>query len=729
MVILKKKLLSLCLLLFLTTAAIGQTFLPTSWNCIPGTLPDGWSTNVVSYYTSSAYLHSAPNAAKFDATGVYLSVNFVDDPDTLIYYLRGAAFTGGTFTIEQSITGSTWTAVRTFTNANIPNTTLIGAAPFKDILSVNTRFVRFIYTAKVSGNVSVDDILITKHPIGPEANIKIKLNSQFIPSTGTAVVGNAPTTSIMVINSGLDSVLHITAADIAGADAAMFNTGSIPLNVPPNDSAILYLNFNPTGADGTKTASLSLTNNDADKNPYILNLWAVKGCCATEPTGEATNLNLTNVSSYRFMVNFSDAPVPPERYIMLKKTSPITEEPLDGHTYLKGDFIGNAQVAYVGGPVYINPAYVVANTHYYIKVFSYNGQPGYENYLTTAVAAKDTLTPPNMIGTYYDAINFSSPALWNDLHTLINNHTNLFYDDYINNLINNFENRDTVVAGHTKKVITCAYSGENLVYNEPFAFTVYSREHVYCESWMPTYNNANYTSLPEFSDYHNLQPVDQNKVNVYRLNYPLGKVQTIQYQYLGCKKGLDSLGHVVFEPRDNIKGDAARCMFYQILCYDGVSGNPWFMPEIIDTASMPYGENLDLLKKWNQQDTPDNYEIARNDFIKSIQNNRNPFIDHPELADLFNFDIYTDVISNTNDDSFVKLYPTVNNGLFSIYSDSKADVKFSLYDGLGVLKFSSPVKSKSVEQINLTNCSSGMYFYSITCKDNIIAKGKIIVNK
>ena len=34
-----------------------------------------------------------------------------------------------------------------------------------------------------------------------------------------------------------------------------------------------------------------------------------------------------------------------------------------------------------------------------------------------------------------------------------------------------------------------------------------------------------------------------------------------------------------------------------------------------------------ILKDWHFQDPPDNWEIARNDYVESLQNNRNPFID------------------------------------------------------------------------------------------------------
>jgi hypothetical protein len=721
----KKLLLVLFVLLFFVPL-FSQTSLPTSWDCTPGTMPNGWTTNITGFYTSSTYIHSPPNAVKFDASGIFMTINFADEPDTLTYYLRGAYFSGGTFDIQQSVNGSIWTVVRSFTNANIPANSLANATPFKDLLAANSRFVRFIYTYKGSGNVCVDDILIGKRPPGPEASISIKINDQFAPSGGIGVIGNATSVSCRVINSGTDSVLRITAANLSGTNASMFNVTGIPLNVPPNDSATFTLNFTASGADGSKTATLTLPNNDTDNTPYVINIWGVKGCCATEPLLPPNNVNFSFVKSFKFRVNFSDPASPPENYLMLKKSSPIIEEPLDGHTYLKGDYIGYAQVAYIGPSGYFYPANVVANTHYYIKIFPYNGFSGYENYLTANPAAIDTTTLPNMIDTYYDAINLSTPSLWQDLHTLINAHTTLYYSDYDSYMINTFESRDTVVAGRSQKALTCAYSGENYVYTEPFAFTLVSREHVFCESWMPTYTSGGYTSLPEYSDYHNLLPVDQNKVNVYRLNYPLGIVDSVTYQFMGCKKGLDSLGHVVFEPRDSEKGDAARCMFYQVLCYDGVNGNDWQLPQVIDSSSAMYGQKEALLKKWNLQDPPDNYEIARNDNIYYWQANRNPFIDHPEWADWFGFGVNSSVgeFAGSNDFS---LYPNPTHGSITLTSKSNMETVFSLYDITGAAKYSVPIKANSNKIIDLSRFSNGLYFYRLTDGNKNVVNGKLVI--
>ena len=66
---------------------------------------------------------------------------------------------------------------------------------------------------------------------------------------------------------------------------------------------------------------------------------------------------------------------------------------------------------------------------------------------------------------------------------------------------------------------------------------------------------------------------------------------------------------------------------------------------------------LQLLLQWHLQDPPDAEEIARNDYIQSIQGNRNPFIDRPtwiNFIDFTNLSYISGNLTSLNENSQVK---------------------------------------------------------------------------
>lgn len=77
------------------------------------------------------------------------------------------------------------------------------------------------------------------------------------------------------------------------------------------------------------------------------------------------------------------------------------------------------------------------------------------------------------------------------------------------------------------------------------------------------------------------------------------------------------------------KGDVARAVFYMSVRYNGldvVNGNP------PDSTVGQLGDLATLLQ-WNVNDPSDDFEMNRNNYIYTWQQNRNPFIDYPYLAD------------------------------------------------------------------------------------------------
>jgi Endonuclease I/Secretion system C-terminal sorting domain len=523
----KNKIYALLFIIVIHVAGFAQAVLPASWSFATSTLPLGWNQTGIAYYSASG--NTAP-ACKFDDTGDLLSIYFTGAPGILTYYIAGNSFANGTFWVEQSVDGNSWTSLHTFTATISSSYHLVTDTP-----QIATRFIRFNYFNKVAGNVGLDDVSIAAY--------------------------TAP------------------------------------------------------------------------------------GTLASEPIAQASNLVFSNIKSYRFSAAYTPSVPTAEGYIVLRKTgSTITDVPIDGNTYQRGDMIGASKVVSSGNINSFVPNNIVANTSYYFAIFAYNGLGMSCNYLTTnpltgAVTSIGSMEPP----AYYSGIATSNATFIDDLHNKINPHTEQSYSNYGAKFLSTFIARDTTANQHA---VTCVYSGENLLYKEPWNFTDngFSREHTFCQSWMPTVNLVNFQTLPEYSDYHQLFPVNQNDANLVRSNFPLGEVVNVISTYLDAKFGTDKNGNQVYEPRNQHKGDAARALMYQAVCYNSVNGYNWKFPNPISNF-IPYGQDQEILKKWHYQDLPDNYEIARNDFLDSLQHNRNPFVDKPEYACYIDFSNMTFIAS------------------------------------------------------------------------------------
>lgn len=88
-----------------------------------------------------------------------------------------------------------------------------------------------------------------------------------------------------------------------------------------------------------------------------------------------------------------------------------------------------------------------------------------------------------------------------------------------------------------------------------------------------------------------------------------------------------------FEPRDAVKGDVARMMFYMDVRYHGQRGLVDLrLVDEVDTRGTRLGRLCTLLR-WHAADPVDDVERRRHERIVAIQGNRNPFIDRPQLAE------------------------------------------------------------------------------------------------
>jgi endonuclease I/chitodextrinase len=158
----------------------------------------------------------------------------------------------------------------------------------------------------------------------------------------------------------------------------------------------------------------------------------------------------------------------------------------------------------------------------------------------------------------------------------------------------------------------------------------YNREHIIPQSVFGS-------NSPMVADAHFITPTD-GKVNGNRSNYPHGTVASVSWTSKnGSKLGSSAIaGYTgpIFEPIDEFKGDIARMYLYFATRYENtVSGYnfPMFNNTSDQVFTTPF---LNLLLTWCAQDPVSQREIDRNNAIYVRQNNRNPYIDHPEYIQL-----------------------------------------------------------------------------------------------
>lgn len=168
----------------------------------------------------------------------------------------------------------------------------------------------------------------------------------------------------------------------------------------------------------------------------------------------------------------------------------------------------------------------------------------------------------------------------------------------------------------------------------------YNREHVFPKSWWGGGTSLNDT---QYVDLHHIFPSDK-QVNQLKASYSIGQTnipnQTTQN---GCKIGPNSNGSytgTIFEPIEEYKGDFARTFLYMATRYQHRAMD-WQTESSIGNAAMngnsyTFFENwlLQMLLTWHENDPISERERHRNEAIFTVQQNRNPFIDHPEYVAL-----------------------------------------------------------------------------------------------
>jgi endonuclease I len=303
-------------------------------------------------------------------------------------------------------------------------------------------------------------------------------------------------------------------------------------------------------------------------------------------------------------------------------------------------------------------------------------------------------------GYYDDALGLTGDELKNALHNIIKDHTAYTYDD-----LRDFILMDTDEDPDNSNNIILLYTGRSQNKNTfGGGADDWNREHV----WAKSHGDFG-TAPPAGTDAHHIRPTDAS-VNSSRGNKDFDNGGQQHPEATGCYYDDDS-----WEPRDEVKGDVARMIFYMSVRYEGDNGEPDL--EVVDevnTSPAPEHGKFSALYAWHQQDPPDAFEMNRNEVIYSYQGNRNPFIDHPEFLILI-YDPTNAVTDYPSDFDFI-LYPNPSNETVTINFKNTftGDVGIRIRNMLGQVVFSQRLIGETPRMaFNTALLPSGLYIVSI----------------
>lgn len=239
--------------------------------------------------------------------------------------------------------------------------------------------------------------------------------------------------------------------------------------------------------------------------------------------------------------------------------------------------------------------------------------------------------------------------------------------------------------------VECIYTGERMAKDGLGSSAgSWNREHMWAKSH--GFNDEKYDA---YSDLHHLR-VSEASINTARSNSYFDELKT----YTKSDEYGNKWTNDVFEPRDEVKGDIARMLLYMTVRYNDSTlnlelTNDKELASKSETGTKGYIGILNTILKWNYEDPVDSKEISRNEEIYKVQGNRNPFIDHPELAYyLYTTECESQSITESNIPSLIEYnlkddnaILSVNNKILSIGtvtldSKSKIEEAESLYNAL-----------------------------------------------
>ena len=243
----------------------------------------------------------------------------------------------------------------------------------------------------------------------------------------------------------------------------------------------------------------------------------------------------------------------------------------------------------------------------------------------------------------------------------------LYEEELISYLQNNFKTPTTLSYNNARDILYAEVDKNTSTNQVKCIYTNYSvtlpgnvdpSTHLYengmnCEHLWPQSMYEIITNNNMKSDMHHLRPCKEN-ANSYRSNKPFNESLDnttnnwlwLNYNYSSAPSSniaeYSENNSSIFEPREDVKGDIARAMFYFYTIYENEADNAFF------------NEQKDILFDWHVADEITQEEIIRTNLIATYQNNiPNPFILDSTLINRCYFNTYN--LGDINQDGYINI--------------------------------------------------------------------------
>jgi endonuclease I len=330
---------------------------------------------------------------------------------------------------------------------------------------------------------------------------------------------------------------------------------------------------------------------------------------------------------------------------------------------------------------------------------------------------------------YYSTLNGKqSAALKTELHNILMADTSRYYSygSGANHTWNGFyiTDRDTI-----NNLVVDMYSDSLRYFSTNYISLGYPGfgsaiqiEHSLPKSWWGDHTWAAYKDL------NHIYPSD-GSTNQSKNDNPLGVVSGTPTKDNGVSKigpaNYPDYSGNVFEPADKYKGDFARSYFYMATAYEHYK-NLWdtTKPEnMMQNNTYPVFKTwaINLLLQWSRQDPVSLKERTRNEKVYSIQGNRNPFIDYPELAEYIwgnkvgtTWSMTTSIQNPLSNEFEIKFNST--NSCFTVISKTNVPIAYAIYtiNGQKVVQDKSFTNFKT----QIPTLNQGIYLIEINSLNN-----------